>query len=616
MHVRFALAAFLICTAQAAAQPAAAPRGSVPLTPAALHDSIESALISEGLVGAVWSTVSSDGGIRTDAAGLADAETEQKMRPEHRVHVGSVTKTVVALGVLRLVTDGKLSLDTRVSVLLPTLSVKNRWEARSPLRVRHLLDHTSGLDDAKLWQVLSLEPNPDTPLSEAFTRSAETLVLGSEPGTRFSYSNQGYTLLGMIIEKVTGQRYETYVDAEVLTPIGMSNSTLFFVTQTGIHADSTLVMGHFERGRTQPTIPQRLRPAAQFTTTAGDMARLGLFMMGDGTINDERLIAPELMTAIGSASGTEAANAGLTIGYSLGMSRRDRHGALGLCHSGNTVGFRAMFCVFRESKHAFFIAMNADAETANYGRFDGLLIRALAMPRIPETPARAVDNDLDDWSGVYVPNPRRFVISAYIDRVFSWMLVWGSENGFSLFPLQGSVAHLTPVGQHLYRAPGRRVASHALLFSADSARVLTDGTHSWVRISVWSMLPLWLNAILGVIGIFGLMLAAWTRIRRKAFSRLDPGFYPVVMLLALAIPVPFFLVSSFLAIGDLTAATLTTAIITGALPIALMYGIISNLRIGVMRTRAALRETFAMVAVLQWVVVLAAWGNVPLRLWQ
>jgi CubicO group peptidase (beta-lactamase class C family) len=191
------------------------------------------------------------------------------MTTDKRVHVGSVTKTVLATGVLRLITTGRISLDTPVADLLPGLGFDNPWAASDPVRVRHLLAHTAGLDNLRFWQAFSLKPKIDTPLIEAFSRDPALLRVRTRPGSAYSYSSMGYGLLGLVIESVTGERYEHYLDSNLLRPLSMHDSTFEFVSQS---SDARLAMGHFEEGQTQAAVAVYLRPAGQFTTTVADMA--------------------------------------------------------------------------------------------------------------------------------------------------------------------------------------------------------------------------------------------------------------------------------------------------------------------------------------------------------
>src|SRR3546814_17964779 len=121
----------------------------------------------------------------------------------------------------------------------------------------------------------------------------------------------GYTLLGLVIERVTGERYEQYLDDHFLGPLGMHQSTFRFVSQEGPHADAQLAMGHFEGGATQADVPLYLRPAGQFTNTASDMGLFARLLMSDGEIEGQHFIAPTLLQDIGSPNNPRTAFARL-----------------------------------------------------------------------------------------------------------------------------------------------------------------------------------------------------------------------------------------------------------------------------------------------------------------
>ncbi len=178
-----------------------------PKAQAELHAEMETAVEEEGLVGVVWATVTPDG-TTTNAVGLANAEREELLSTDGKVQTGSIVKTFIAAGILRLATEGRLELDSPVASLLPHVKFENPWASSNPVLVRHLLDHTSGLDDARLWQVFSLNAKPDTPLSASIQPGR--LQIRSRPGSRLSYSNIGYTLLGMLIEHVTDDHRSSF----------------------------------------------------------------------------------------------------------------------------------------------------------------------------------------------------------------------------------------------------------------------------------------------------------------------------------------------------------------------------------------------------------------------
>lgn len=602
----------LVACGAAATSPALA-QVDAPIDPSGLHAAMERTLREEKLVGAVWAVLT-PGETATGAAGLKNARRGEPLTSASKVQIGSLTKTLIATGVLRLVMEGRLSLDTPVASLLPDLALHNLWAESHPLLLRHLLDHTSGLDDARLWQVFSLEARPDAPLSESLGRDPSLLRVRSRPGTRLSYSNLGYTLVGMVIEAVAGERYEAYLDAHLLRPLGMHSSSFQFISQTGPQADAQLAMGHFENGATQAAVASYLRPPGQFTTTAADMALFARFLMGDGEIDGVPFVDRQLLRAMGRPSTTEAAMAGLAAGYGLGLNRRDRHGVLGRCHVGTTVGYRANLCLFPEEQKAFFVSMNADIETADYERFDALLVRALAVePADPATPADPPPG-IAAWEGIYALVPNRMESFGYLDLALNFATVRWDGAQLHLKPFQAADKSLTPTGGMFLRSHDRTTTSHVLLTSSDGRRVISDGFQTLEQVSRWRIVPLWASLAAGVAGLVYLVLAGLIRTVRRRLRPSDPLFVPFLAAVALVLPVPFFLGQSFLRLGDLTMASALLALVTAALPLAMVLGLWRRVDRD-MAGPGDVLEVTAEVAVLQWAVVLAYWGLLPLRLW-
>lgn len=600
------MSALLLC---ATAAHAAAPT---------LEAEFAAGLKEEGLAGAVWSEVLPDGTVRVGASGLRDAARQVPMQADTRMQVGSVGKVALALGVLRLISEDKLTLDTPLQQVLPELAVRNPWLASDPVRIRHLLAHTSGLDNVRFWQAFSLQPAPDTPLAEAFDGGGNLLRVRTRPGSRYAYSNMGYGLLGMVIERVTGQPYERYLDAQLLQPLGLADSTFAFISQTGPHADPRLAMGYFEHGVAQPAVPQYLRPAAQFTTTAADMGKLAQFLMGDGKLQGAQFIDLALMGALSEPAGTDAAQAGLATGHGLALAVRDRHNVVGACHPGTAVGFRAMLCIYPEQDSAFFVAFNTDAEAADYERFNRLLLRDLELPlRAPApqgTPAPTVEN----WQGVYVPSPSAMASMAWVDAVFGFTRVkWDGESLF-LIPFQGEPKELEPVGGLLFRASDRSTASHVLM-QEDGKHVLSDGLRSYERASMLRMLVLWGSLALGAGGLLYVLVVGIWRAALRSLGRGDHLFAPLLSLLALLLPLPFFYFQSYLRLGDVTVASVLLTLATAALPLATAFGLARCWRSRGTPAEAgswAKWDWVALLAALQLLLVLAWWGLLPLRLWQ
>jgi CubicO group peptidase (beta-lactamase class C family) len=571
-------------------------------------------LEEERLAGAVWATVSPDGSIVTGAAGMRDNGARLPLSDSTRVHVGSVAKPVLATGVLRLVTEGRVELDAPIARYVPALAVDNPWSG-TPVTVRHLLDHTAGFEDARLWQVFGTRMGPTDPLANAFTGAAAPLRVRSEPGERMSYSNIGYTVLGLIVEAVTGSPYEAYLDAQLLAPLGMHDSTFRFTTQQGASADPALAWGHLDDGSRHAAVPVAVRPAAQFTTTAADLARFARFLMSDGRIGDAVFVRADLMRARGRPGTTEAARAGLEAGYALGLARRDRHGVVGLCHGGSIVGFNAMLCVFPDEQKAFVIGVNSDRESARYDRLHQALVTRLALRAAERPPPPTATTDLADLEGVYLPAPNRFAMFAYLDALGGSVRVRWTDGGLTLRRPFEAPRQLAPIGGDLFVASDRATASHVVLRDAAGRHRIADGFSTVERTSPVRVLLLRTSFLLGLAGLAWFLvagIAALIRHRRAAWRRAE--FLPFLGVVGLFLPVPFFLAQSFMRMGDVTAASLLLAFATAALPLTMLPTLL-RVRTRADAARPPLVHAVAAIAVIQWCAVLMWWGMLPARLW-
>lgn len=580
----------------------------------ALKKNIESALQTEGLTGATWSIASKEG-VVTGASGLKNSETNERFSSTDHVHIGSVTKTLLATGVLRLVSQGKLNLNTPVEKLVQNLHFKNPWAKTHPVLLRHLLDHTSGLEDARFWQVFSEKAQPDTPLEFVFSKSPSVLTVRTKPGARFSYSNMGYTILGMIIESITKENYESYLDLHLLNPLGMVNSTFQYRSQVGDSLDSALAMGHFDNGITQATIPMYLRPAGQFTTSAQDMALFAQFLMSNGSVNGIPFIDATLLHQMGQPIMTEANKAGLNSGYHFGLSRRDRHDVVGYYHSGNTIGYRAVLYLFPEEEKAFFLSLNTDSETANYEIFTKILLDALELKGVEQdVPSGHMPSDLNDWEGYYILNPRRFEMFDYIDYMFAAAKVSWTGDQLMINPLQSKEYKLMPTENYLLKGEDRVKSSH-VLYLTETSQVISDGLKTYEKVNTVYFFALWASLLLGLVGLITLLTRGLILLlQKRLFVKKHQLSIPFLSLIGLGLPIPFFFNQSFLALGDFTLASFMLALVTGLLPIAMLLGLFHTFKNRGAHIFSKL-DIYLLVSILQWTLVLVYWGMLPFRLW-
>jgi CubicO group peptidase (beta-lactamase class C family) len=163
-----------------------------------------------------------DGLIYQKCIGLADLETRENITPGTLFNLGSISKTFVANGMLIMQEEGRLSLDDPMSRYFPEF--KSR-EIADAVTVTHLLTHTSGLPDIR-----PVSENPEFFLTamdyENFAPVMQAEKLNFAPGERYEYSNPAFNGLALIIEKVSGQKWQQFIAERIFAPAGMVSSTI------------------------------------------------------------------------------------------------------------------------------------------------------------------------------------------------------------------------------------------------------------------------------------------------------------------------------------------------------------------------------------------------------
>lgn len=155
------------------------------------------------------------------AYGYADLEEGRKMTTDTYCRVESISKSVTAWGVMKLVEQGKIELDKPVELYIKNWEFPESEFSEEKVTVRQLLTHTAGMPLGDIFERYS--PKEEIPsLEQSLTKEA---ILIQEPGLSFSYSNTGYNLLELLIEEVTGRDFAEYIEEEVFIPLRMHNSS-------------------------------------------------------------------------------------------------------------------------------------------------------------------------------------------------------------------------------------------------------------------------------------------------------------------------------------------------------------------------------------------------------
>jgi D-alanyl-D-alanine carboxypeptidase len=277
--------------------------------------------------------------------------------PNMHYAIGSISKQFTTAAVMLLVQEGKLTLDDPVSKYFPELT------RASEVTIRNLLSHTSGYEDyAPQDYTIPAWTKPTT--AEAIVHEWATKPLDFDPGTQYQYSNTNFNIVGLIVEKASGQPFWRFLSSRVLVPLGLTH-TIDLDTQR----DQLEPTGYF-RHALGPLRPA-LMEAPGWYFADGEMAMpVGDLLIWDISLMNETLLAP------GSYAAMEAPmrlKNGREIGYGLGLSVGVLSGHRMVSHGGEVGGFVASNTVLPDDKIAVAVLTNQEASPAA-----GAIGRALA----------------------------------------------------------------------------------------------------------------------------------------------------------------------------------------------------------------------------------------------
>jgi CubicO group peptidase (beta-lactamase class C family) len=287
------------------------------------------------LAGAVVLVADKDRVLSVDAVGFADVAAGKPMRPDAVFWIASMSKPITAAALMILVDEGKVGLDDPIDKYLPEF--KDQWLAveqdkehvllkhpKTPVTVRHVLSHTSGMPfkSAMEQPTLDLLPLRDAVHSYALT------PLQSEPGTRYQYSNAGINTAGRIIEVVSEQPYEEFLDKRLFGPLGMKDTTFWpdegqvkrlarsykpDAAKTGL--EETPI------GQLKYPLSDRKRrpvPAGGLFSTADDVGRFCRMVLAGGTFEGKRYLSESAVKQMTTRQTAEPIKESYGLGWSAG----------------------------------------------------------------------------------------------------------------------------------------------------------------------------------------------------------------------------------------------------------------------------------------------------------
>ncbi len=352
--------------------------------------------------------------VKARGYGLANVELNVAASPETIYQSGSVGKQFTATAVMMLVEDGKIALDDKINKYFT--DAPERW---SSITVRHLLTHTAGTTDYPK----DFDFRRDYTEADLLRKAAE-IPLAFAPGEKWSYSNMGYAMLGILISKVTGKFYGEFLQKRIFKPLGMNTARI--ISEADIIPNRAAGYRQ-EKGE----LKNQAWVSPSMNTTADGSLYLTVLDMAkwDAALYTEKLLKKSSLDQMWTPV---KLNNGKTKQYGFGWAFEDVRGHKIIEHGGAWQGFTSHIARYVDDKLTVIVLVNRAG--ANPGAIAhgiaGLYNPELAPPERKE--ARVDPKVLNDYAGQYEISPD-FILNITVEADKLWVEPTGQRKA-ELFP--------------------------------------------------------------------------------------------------------------------------------------------------------------------------------------
>ena len=419
-----------------------------PRTIEELRARLAKVLAHEQVAGAAISLIDRNGPIYIGGLGVRDRATGAPVDAQTAFRVGSLSKSVIALGVMRLVDQGKLDVDRPLRELMPGF-LDNPWEATAPVTLAHLLEHTSGLDDMQMNELFTDDERIGVEATLAINQRSRRVRY--QPGTRHAYSNYGYTVAARAIEVASGEPFDVYIRREILAPMGIVDADF----QRSGTLGTRVATGYMKPDQPVTYRSFAHRPAGGLLASASDLAKLAHYL----------LVRGEGYPPIVSAAGLERIERSGTLPYphidfEYGFANYAdvMHPVIARGHDGGMPGFHSSFRYFPSLGVGYTLSVNSNYTFRGYFEIRALLFAYLTQGRKfpPPDVARSAERPAAPYFRLVEPQNGLF---GFVDRALNGWRFEDHGDHLVMTRLDGTRARLLPTADGGYRYQGHSGSS-------------------------------------------------------------------------------------------------------------------------------------------------------------
>lgn len=343
---------------------------------------IPSQLQNRDIAGAVISVVKDGQVLFAKGYGYADFTAKKSVLADQTLfRPGSISKLFTATAVMQLVEQGKLDLDRDVNDYLDFAIPKTYPE---PVTLRRLLTHTAGFEET-LKNLFVAHESDLKPLRTYLVNQMPARIFPT--GKVVSYSNYGFTVAGYVVERISGEKFERYIDNHILKPLRMTNSTFDQPLPPALAPQMS--QGYLTAAKKPRGFEfVQAAPPGALTTTAADMTRFMLAFLQNGTVDGVAILKPETVRQMETR---QFELHPMLNGLGFTFMEYSMNGQRIIGHGGDTIYFHSDMVLVPEAHVGYFISYNSAGKNVGGGR--GEVLRAFVNRYFPNASEPKVDVD-------------------------------------------------------------------------------------------------------------------------------------------------------------------------------------------------------------------------------
>jgi len=303
------------------------------------------------------------------AAGIADLRTKKTMKTDFRFRIGSVTKTFTATVLLQLAGENRLNLDDSIEKWLPGVIQGNGYDGKQ-ITIRQILNHTSGIADYTQSKDVDLMNPTKSYTAEEIVKIGIALPPDFAPGKSWSYSNTGYVILGILIEKVTGNSYAEEIENRIIEPLKLSDT--FLPGNSSVIPGTKHARGYVQLGEASGLSdityynPSIASSAGDMISSADDLNKFFSYLLKGKLLKEQQL--KQMLTPVPTGDAE-------IDGYGLGIYESKLPNGVSIWgHSGGIPGFTTFAGGTLKGKHTLAVSLNRLGNTSNSDPFQDILL--------------------------------------------------------------------------------------------------------------------------------------------------------------------------------------------------------------------------------------------------